>query len=276
MSKVTRFSADALKALMAAQPVAASPAPEKVPAAETEAVAIPASEDELLTLDGAALRQLAKREDLTPEAAVILLHHPLAGKPELEQLYRNKALHLQYEFRLEFTRHPKTLAAPAVQFLRTLHWRDQYNLSRDARAAPLIQRTAQTLLVERIPEIALGEQITLARIAWPEMIPALMKTREEKVLTALLDNPRFREGNVVHLLEDSSLPVTVVEHIARHHRWAYMHRVRALLIRDPRLPTQTALRLMKGLPESELRAASEHPETSKLRGMAARRMAGRK
>ena len=261
MSKVTRFSVEALRAMIAA---------------EVKAGAIPGSEDELLALDAAGLQKLVTRPDLTPEAAVILLRHPLTGKPELEQLFRNKTLHTQYEFRHEFSRHPKTLAAPAVQFLRTLHWRDLYELSRNARAAPLIQRTAQTQLVERIPEITLGEQITLARIAWPEMIPALMAIREEKVRVALLDNPRFTEGHVVHFLEDASLPSSVVEHIARHHRWAVMHRVRALLIRDPRLPTQAALRLMKGLPESELQAAAKHPDTSKLRGMAAKRMAGKK
>lgn len=281
MSKVTRFSAEALRALVAAQSTGDSAASPQTPAGKEAAAslpvsALPVSETEWLALDGAALQRLTKREDLAPEAALALLRHPLTGKSEMESLFRNKKLHPHYEFRLEFTRHPKTLAAPAVQFLRTLHWRDQYDLGRDAKAAPLIQRTAQTLLIERIPEISLGEQITLARIAWPEMIPALMATREEKVLSALLDNPRFREGNVVHLLEDASLPVTLVERIARHHRWAFMHRVRALLIRDPRLATQAALRLMKGLPESELNAAASHPETSKLRGLAARRMAGKK
>ena len=262
MSKVTRFSAEALRAMMAAQ--------------KKDAPALPADEQALETLDAAALANLAGREDLTPEAALLLLRHPRAGKAELETLYRNKKLHLNYEFRLEFARHPHALAAPAVQFLRTLYWRDQYEISRDAKAAPLVRRTAASLLIERIPEIALGEQISLARIAWPEMIPALMATREEMVQAALLDNPRFTEAHVVRLLEDSSLPVTVVERIARHHRWAFMHRVRALLIRDPRLPTQTALRLMKGLPESELHAAAGHPETSKLRGLTAQRLAGRK
>jgi hypothetical protein len=261
MSKVTRFSAETLKAMLATA---------------AEADAIPADEAGMRELDREALLRLANREDLTPDAAVLLLRHPLTGKAEIEALYRNKDLHAQYEFRLAFIRHPKTLAAPAVQFLRTLFWRDQYDLSRDARAAPLVQRTAQTLLVERIPELALGEQITLARIAWPEMIPALMAVREEKVRTALLDNPRFTEGHVVHFLEDASLPASVVEQIARHHRWAFMHRVRALLIRDSRLPNQSALRLMKGMPESELQLAAKHPDTSQLRGMAAKRLARKK
>ncbi len=231
---------------------------------------------DLTGLDAAGVLWLAGRADLTPELALALLRHPHCDREALLKLHANRQLHNHYEFRLEFTRHPRVPAAPAVQFLRSLFWRDQFDLVRSPKVSPYLQRTAMTLLTERIPEMTLGERITLAKIAPGEMLPALLGRREEMVLVALLDNPRLREGHVVEMLEDSAVAVTVVERIARHQKWACRHRVRTLLVRDPRLPTQSALRLVKGMGESELEKLANDPTASKLRAAAAEGRLGRK
>lgn len=221
--------------------------------------------------DAAELARLAEDPELGPDAAVSILRHPHCDRAVLEILLENRKLHLQYEFRLEFAGHPKAPTIAAINFLRTLYWRDQYELAREPRTAPFLRRNAMSMLVERIPDMTLGERITLARIAGVEMIPALSRTGEPQVLAALLDNPRMREGQVVTLIEDPGAPVSLIERVARHHKWAYAYRVRALLVRDPRLKDQAALRLMKGMPDSELDKVAADPRSGRLRAEAARR-----
>lgn len=234
------------------------------------------SSDDLLELDAAALAEWLARPDLPSETAVLLLRNPRIERSQIEALLERREFHKLYDFRLEIARHPRSPATAALGALRTLYWRDQFEISRDVRANPYIRQNAVMVMQQRIPEMRLGERVTLARIAGSELIPALMGLREAQVLEALLDNPRLQEGHVVLWLEESSTPGAVVQRIARHHRWGNAHRVRHLLIRDPRLTDQAAMRMMKGLPESELRRIAEGGGGNRLRAAAAQRLLERK
>jgi hypothetical protein len=228
------------------------------------------------SLSAESLREFTAANELTAEMAVLLLRRVVQARGEIELLLKKKEFHNHYDFRLEVARHPHSPAVAAVMFLRTLYWRDQFDIAKDARAAPLIRRTAIFQLQERIPEMTLGERISLGRVAIIELIPALMKLREEQVLLSLLDNPRMRESDVVRLIADAASPATLIARVARHVRWSGSQRIRQLLARDPRLQTQAALRMMSGMPESELDKLAGHPETSTLRVAAAQRLSQRK
>lgn len=231
---------------------------------------------DLSALTPEAARAFLDSEELTGELAAMLLRRVIHDRADIERLVARKALHNHYDFRLEVARHPHSPAVAAVMFLRTLYWRDQFDIAKDARAAPLIRRTAIFQLQERVPEMTLGERISLGRVAIIELIPALMKLREEQVLLSLLDNPRMRESDVVRLISDAASPATLIARVARHVRWSGSQRIRQLLARDPRLQTQAALRMMSAMPESELNKLADHPETSTLRVAAAQRLSQRK
>jgi hypothetical protein len=231
---------------------------------------------DLSTLSDESLKAYLESDELSPELAATLLRRAIHSRQQIEQLLARKTLHNHYDFRLEVARHPKSPAVAAVQFLRTLYWRDQFDLAKDARAAPLIRRTAIFLMQERVPEMTLGERISLGRVAIIELIPALMRLREEKVLLSLLDNPRMRESDVARLVGDSASPASLIGRIAGHGRWSGSQRIRQLLARDPRLQTQAALRMMTAMPESELNKLADQPETSTLRQAAAQRLSQRK
>jgi hypothetical protein len=198
---------------------------------------------DLSTLSDESLKAYLESDELSPELAATLLRRAIHSRQQIEQL---------------------------------LYWRDQFDLAKDARAAPLIRRTAIFLMQERVPEMTLGERISLGRVAIIELIPALMRLREEKVLLSLLDNPRMRESDVARLVGDSASPASLIGRIAGHGRWSGSQRIRQLLARDPRLQTQAALRMMTAMPESELNKLADHPETSTLRQAAAQRLSQRK
>jgi len=54
-----------------------------------------------------------------------------------------------------------------------------------------VRRVANRKILERLPHLASGERITLARFADRDLIPSLLKDPDRAVFSALLQNPRL-------------------------------------------------------------------------------------
>ena len=131
-----------------------------------------------------------------------------------------------------------------------------YQLSMPLRVA------AEKYLVDRLAKLELGEKISLARSAPSRVITVLIAEAQARVVDALLNNPRLREMEVLSIAENSKVSPETLRVIAGSERWASRHPIRLALVKNPRTPVHTALRLLSSLPRrvvAKLMDGSELP-----------------
>jgi hypothetical protein len=147
---------------------------------------------------------------------------------------------------------PQAPPRVSVPVLPSLFWHDLAEVARTLRVAPPVRARAEALLVERLPDLRLGERITLSRLATPPVLRVLLQETEPRVVQACLPNPRLREEDLLTVLRMDAAPVVLLESAARSQRWAGNYAVRLELVLQPRTPLALALAQLTSLVRRDL------------------------
>lgn len=126
-------------------------------------------------------------------AARQVLRNPHCTAEILELLADQPRLIAFYEVRRDLALHPRTPEPLALRHVPGLYWRDLMTLGQDTRIRPRVRKGADQYLAIRLPELALGEKIALARRCGPGILSQLRHDPSPRVVAALLDNPRLTE-----------------------------------------------------------------------------------
>ena len=92
-------------------------------------------------------------------------------------------------------------------------------------------------------------------------IDALLRDTHEPIPAALLENPRFNEVHLCHLLEHAELSAALLERIAGHKNWLHSRVVKCALVAHPRTPRHIAMKAARDLHTGDLSAISLRPTT---------------
>jgi hypothetical protein len=168
---------------------------------------------------------------------------------------------------------PRSPGALVLRLLPSLFWRDLAEVARAARLVAAVRLRAESLLVERLPELRLGDRITLARLATPPVLRALLLDAEARVARAALLNPRLREGDLVELLQKDTAPLPLIREAADSRRWNDCYGVRLTLALQARTPLGVALAQLTSLLPRDLVRVSETPGLLPLVQLSALRVA---
>jgi hypothetical protein len=209
-----------------------------------------AGRDELLGL----LREHAGR--LEAPAARQALRNPYLDAEGVEVLAAQPRLLSFYEIRRGVALHPRTPEALALRFVPGLFWRDLVALGADSRVRAPVRRAADLQLAARLPELAAGEKMAIARRAGAGLLACLRHDPSPRVIAALLDNPRLTEGLLAPVVHSERTAPPVLDLIAADRRWGVRYDLRLGLCRNPRTPVATALRLLPSLRKEDLRAVA--------------------
>jgi len=188
------------------------------------------------------------------------------GQAELRQLFRNPFLTggmierllavpelvAAYAFRLEAARHPRTPQLAALRFVPGLYWPDLVRIGLDTHLHPIVRRAAEQRIAERLPGLAVGEKIAIARTCSPGLIAALRLDPTPRVIEALLENPRLTEGLLLPLVAKEVASARVLAVVAKSARWSCRYPVRVALCRNPRTPGDLVLGHLAMLKKSDL------------------------
>lgn len=170
---------------------------------------------------------------------------------------RERRLVAAAEVRRLLALHPKTPEAATIRLIPTLAWPDLVAMGGEMRLRPTVRRAADRHLLARLPGLAVGEKIAIARRAGPGVIETLRHDPTPRVIAALLENPRLTEGLVEVLARSETASPPILELLARDRRWGVRHDLRYALVRNPRTPVGAALPLLPTLRKSELREVAE-------------------
>lgn len=202
-------------------------------------------------------RLLAERRgELDAPAARAAFRNPFLTRRMIEQLLELPRLVSAYEVRRAAAFNPLTPRTEALRFVAGLYWADLVRLGIDTRVHPVVRRSADQRLLERLPGLAIGERMAIARGASPSVLANLRHDPTPRVIAALLENPRLGEGTLLPLAASDQAQPGVLAVLAASPRWSARYPVRMALCRNPRTPLGSVLPLLPLLLKRDLAAVA--------------------
>lgn len=197
-----------------------------------------------------------RRAELDPPAARAAFRNPFLTRQMIEGMLESPGLVSAYEVRRAAAFHPLTPRTEAIRFVAGLYWADLVRLGADSRVHPVVRRSADQRLLERLPGLAVGEKMAVARGAGPAVLATLRHDPTPRVIAALLENPRLTEGILVPLAASEQASPQALAVVAGSPKWASRYPVRFALCRNPHTPLASALPLLPLLLKRDLEAVA--------------------
>jgi hypothetical protein len=116
-----------------------------------------------------------------------------------------------------------------------------------------LKRNAEDQLLARLPQLPLGQKITLARRGPARVAGALLAEGHARVISIVLDNSYMTEAQVLRALAREKLPISVIPAIVQHRKWSITYNVRLALVRNHATPLATILSYLPELTVSDLK-----------------------
>lgn len=159
--------------------------------------------------------------------------------------------------RLRLARHPRTPRRFAIALLRQLYLFDLVRLSLLPSAPAEIRRVAEELMIVRLPQLPIGQKLTLARRGPARIVGALLAEGHPQAIKLALGNAFLTESQILKVLAKAGVPERVVAAIAQHPRWAVQYNVRVALVRNSHTPIPVVLAFLPNLTLRDLKDLAE-------------------
>ncbi len=147
---------------------------------------------------------------------------------------------------------PRSPRGLSLRLVSSLYWRDLAEVSINPTVPAAVRVRAEASLRDLLPDLRLGERITLGKIASPAILTSLLGDPDPRVLEALLRNPRLREEDLVAALRRDSASHALTEVAAESSRWREHYAVRLALALQPRTPLPLTLLQLSSLTKADL------------------------
>jgi hypothetical protein len=190
-------------------------------------------------LDETQLCLLLQRKDLPAEI--------------LEEVARRKPLLKSYRVKRALAFHPRSPRRATLRLLRELYLMDLVQVTLLPGTQAELKRNAEDQLAARLPQLPLGQKITLARRGPARIAGALLAEGHKQIVAVALDNANLTEAQILRVLSREKLPPEVIRAIAQHRKWSCTYNVRLALVRHPGSALSTVLSYLPELTVSDLR-----------------------
>jgi len=182
----------------------------------------------------------------------VLQRKDLPAKFLEEVLIRRQYLK-SYQIKKALAFHPHTPRSEGFRLLRDLYLMDLVQFAISPGVLPDLKIKAEEQVIAKLPQLPLGQKISLARRAPARTAGVLLAEGQPPVVKATLANPNLTEAQVLRVLSRDKLPPIVVQSIAHHQKWSHIYNVRIALIRQPSTTLTTILAFLPELAISDLR-----------------------
>lgn len=203
----------------------------------------------------------------SPEVLLALLDNPALDETQLclvlnrkdipgeilEEVARRKKLLKNYRVKRALAFHPRTPRLANLRLIKELYLMDLVQLTLLPGTSVELKRVAEEQLVARLPQLPLGQKITLARRGTARVVGALLAEGHTQTVSIALDNAGLTEAQVLKALARANLPPGVVKAVAQHRKWSHTYNVRLALVRHPAATLSTILGYLPELTVSDLR-----------------------
>lgn len=199
---------------------------------------------------------------LLEDEALAVLDNPYVTPQVCQQIAQNQRLAGFYSVRLKLVANRHTPQAHAVKFVHYLFWSDLVRISVDMKVSAPVRRAIDTILVNKIDKLTLGERITIAKRCSHALIKELLFDPDPKVFEALLINQRVREDDLLLVAGSDRASAAQLQLLANDPKWSYRYPIRKALVMNPRTPRSAAASLLRSLTPRDLRLIHRNPHTT--------------
>jgi hypothetical protein len=158
-----------------------------------------------------------------------------------------------YRVKRSLAFHPRTPRLISLRLLRDLYLMDLVQVAILPGVSAELKRNAEDQLLARLPQLPLGQKITLARRGPARVAGSLLAEGHAQVISIVLDNPYMAEAQILRALSREKLPISVIPAIVHHHKWSITYNVLLALVRHPSTPLASVLSYLPELTVSDLR-----------------------
>ena len=216
-----------------------------------------ATGDELTTLVADAsedvLAEVLANPALTEVHLILLLERKGLPARILERIAKTRDWMRSYPVKKRIAIHPRTPRRLALPLLRQLYLFDLVEASLLPSTTAEAKRIAEELILAKLPQLPLGQKLTLAKRGAGRIAAALLREGHAQIIPLAIDNAFLTEAHVLRVLAEDDLPDGIAGAIAAHRRWSHMPQIRVALVRNPSTPLARVLGFLPDLTLSTLR-----------------------
>jgi len=218
--------------------------------------ALTASQEEIpaILLSGSAevLRSLIENPAFDETHVCLLLERKDLSANLIEEIARRKTWKGVYGVRRALAAHPRTPRLVAMRALRDLHLMDVVRITLLPSSSAEIKRMAEERILAQLPQLPLGQRLTLARRASARVAAGLILHGPGQVAGIALDNPFLTEAQLLKTLSRESLASETLGSVAKHEKWRRLVNIRIALLLHRCAPDAHAADLVLELPRRDI------------------------
>ena len=200
----------------------------------------------------AELSPVLENPSLSEETLCLVLQRKDLPADFLEEVLACRQFLKSYRVKKALAFHPHTPRTEGFRLLRELYLMDLVQFAISPGVLPDMKIKAEEQVIAKLPQLPLGQKITLARRAPARIAGALLAEGNAPVVKAALGNPNLSEAQVLRVLSRDKLPAVVAQSIAHDEKWSHVYNVRVALIRQSATTLTTILAFLPELTISDL------------------------
>lgn len=198
------------------------------------------------------LLALLKNPALVETHVAVLLARKNLPTAVIEEICQRREWLKTYALKKALACHPHTPRLVSLRLLRELYLMDLVQIALLPGVSAELKRNAEDQLATRLPQLPLGQKITLARRGPARVAGLLLSEGHHLIVPVALDNTHLSAVQILKVLAREGVPESVVQAIARHRKWSCDYNVRLALVRNPATTLTTVLSFLPELAVSDL------------------------
>ena len=202
--------------------------------------------------DEEVLLALLETPALTETDVTLLLARKNLPAAIIEEICKRRDWLKTYALKKALACHPRTPRLVSLRLLKELYLMDLVQIAILPGVSVELKRNAEDQLAARLPQLPLGQKITLARRGPARVAGLLLAEGHPLVVPVALDSSHLTAAQILKVLSREGVPESVVQAIAQHRKWSCDYNVRLALVRNPATTLAASLSFLPELTVSDL------------------------
>jgi hypothetical protein len=198
------------------------------------------------------LLALLKNPVLVETDVAVLLARKNLPTAVIEEICQRREWLRTYTLKKALAYHPHTPRLVSLRLLRELYLMDLVQIALLPGVSAELKRNAEDQLTTRLPQLPLGQKLTLGRRGPARVAGLLLAEGHPLVIPVALDNSHLTAAQVLKALAREGVPESAVHAIAQHRKWSCDYNVRLALVRNPATTLAVSLSFLPELTVSDL------------------------
>lgn len=209
---------------------------------------------------------LINNKNLTEDLAAVIADRKNIDSGILEYLSHHVRWKDSHKVRLALCKNPKTPQKITFSLIKFLRVFDLAGLTRNNVLPVNVRVRIEGEIGEKIPAMALGIKIALAKRASSNILMKLIEEGLREIVAVCLDSPYMTEGDIYKIISMKKISLHIIRMIAEHPKWSARYQIRWALIINKHAPLVCVVKFLKDMKTTDLKelyAAPDVPSSTK-------------